>query len=721
MKRYLLIIAAIAVILSGGYLAVVNVRAFQEGAADIDVHAVFASRDGHFVRNTGSGWEELLVKGVDLSASVPGHNATDFVADRDDYLRWMEHIGEMGANTLRVNRIMDDDFYDALYEYNTQKETPLYLIQCFGVRDKVLYGAGDAYRKEFLQELIREGHRAVDIIHGNLTLATNKTGGTGTYGADLSPYTIGYIVGTEWTSDVIAYTENRSMRPDQYEGTYFKTTSEADAFEAMLAQVLDDITAYEAGRYRTLRCISFINDPQYDPFDYEDGFGEVHFGFELSENDITYARQLGKYASLDAEHIAPTQEMTGGYFAAYHAYTFCPSFDTYFSQAQQEKLAARAIEIDHEASYDGYLKLLADYHSMPVLIAPFGASSARGVTDLADGGAMTEREQGEYLVRVYEDIVRAGLAGGVIDSWQDTWESTDWNTAYAQDADNNRLWHDVQSVSQNRGLMAFDLSDITIDGDPSDWEEIKTSFEADGIRVSTHADAEGYCLLLEGDPVSEDACLYLPIDIGPETGEYFCMNPMLRFEDRADFLLSVNGETNSHLLVTDRYDAARQRFLNEMEGIDPFVRIPDEGEGSFVAIRMPTSNHTMVRHIDRTNFSQKFLPAVETGRLNGGVSRDGGSDALLRDIAFGTNTVEIRLPWGLLNVANPQAGLVHGDYYRHYGVRLTEQPWIRIGLSLAGNPDTIRMTRCGLKWDKDLDQYTERLKESYYVLQQAWR
>ena len=61
-----------------------------------------------------------------------------------------------------------------------------------------------------------------------------------------------------------AYTDHNIIRSQSYQGTYFTTRDDATAFEAMLAQVMDEVTLYESKKYKTQRPIGFINDPAND-------------------------------------------------------------------------------------------------------------------------------------------------------------------------------------------------------------------------------------------------------------------------------------------------------------------------------------------------------------------------------------------------------------------------------------------------------------------------
>lgn len=126
--------------------------------------------DGREIRREGD-QEAFIIKGVDISGSVAGHYPGEFAADEEMYLRWFGEIWEMGANTVRVYTIMDDDFYNAFYEFNSKKETPLYLIQGIRVSEAANYGIEDASGSRFMGQLMTDAKRAVDIIHGRCVVA----------------------------------------------------------------------------------------------------------------------------------------------------------------------------------------------------------------------------------------------------------------------------------------------------------------------------------------------------------------------------------------------------------------------------------------------------------------------------------------------------------------------------------------------------------------------
>lgn len=648
----------------------------------------------------GAAYVPLSLRGVEVSSSLPGHPATDFAAAEADYLRWFDSLRELGANAVYVSRIMDDSFYHALYHYNTTHDAPLYLVQSFGVSGG---GWADAYDDSCLGRLLEDGRSLVDIIHGRKNQIASLGRGGGNYRRDISPWTVGLAVGTEWDADLIAYTDHNALRSGAFFGSFFQTAADASPFEAMLARVMEEIAAYEGKKYGVQRPVGALCTPACDFLTYEE----------------SYARQLHKYAAVDLERILPTQKMAAGRFSVYWMEEFCGQFSEYLDAGQAEELAPYLAGLSPELVYGGYPYLIARRHTMPVM-AVYGFSSARGVLT-GEQQPLTEREQGERLAEVSRALAGSGWAGDFVTSWQDEWERRSWNTAFALTPARNGRWHDLQTVGQNGGLMAFEPGEepvCLLDGRRGEWTEDDLLLESSGLRLSARQDAEGLYLLVEG--VGAEDTVYLPLDVSPELGSRTRTRTGgdLSFQREADFVLRLDGPYGSSLLVQERYDAMRERFLFETEGVDPFASVPDRDSSRFVPIRMALSNSQLVENLTAETMALRRLKTWEAGRL---VHGNGDSTAAdynsLADFCYGEDCVEIRLPWLLLNVADPSARQIHRDYYPRCGVELqtVRGIWLGVGTGAAEIP----MAHFPLRGWRSL-RYRERLKESYSVLQALW-
>lgn len=662
-----------------------------------------------YIKNQNGKDEAFLVKGVDLASSKAGHYATDYAVDKKTWLKWFEQIQKMGANTIRIYTIYDDTFYNAFYEYNNGRTNPLYLLQGLQVSDYANDSGQDAYSMDFYGTLKKDSMDAVDVVHGRKNISLNRMKGSGSYRKDVSHWVLGYIIGSEWNAGTVAYTNHNGAYTKTYEGKYFCTDVDATAFEAMLAKTMDNMVVYESKKYKTQRLISFINDPQNDPFVYEEFYG----------------KQLGKYNCLDAENILPTNELRSGYFASYRLYKFCPGFAKYFSVKQKAKLSRILPKINQKFFYEGYTQLLANYHSMPVVITGYGFSSARGTDDM--DGPLTEEEQGHALASTYEDVVNSGCSGAVISTWQDSWERRTWNTSYAVDLTEAYRWHDIQTNGQGYGLLSFDPGEnesaTYVDGDSSEWKEKDRVLGRGGITLSARYDEGSLYLLIQKEGLTEQTPLYIPIDTTPKSGSKQSKNPELTFERESDFLLCLEGRYNSRLLVQERYESLRENYLTQITGEDPFVSFPAKDSPEFVPIQMICKNKKLIMEDmkDEEIIAMGLFDTYETGKLvyGNGNPNDNNYNSLA-DFCYGHNTLEIRVPWQLLNFSNPSDMEIHDDYYENYGVEGIPISQLYLGLCEQNQKEPVSMAAMKLKgWD-DKVSYHERLKRSYFILKESW-
>ena len=146
-------------------------------------------------------------------------------------------------------------FMMLFYDYNVNNDKPLYLLQGLQVSEWANNSQNDAYSMDFYDSLKKDCIDIVDVIHGNKIIATNKMKGSGIYTKDISPWVLGYIVGNEWNSGTIAYTNHQDYSSN-YQGDYISTCDGATAFEALLADVMDTLIRYESQKYKQQRLIT---------------------------------------------------------------------------------------------------------------------------------------------------------------------------------------------------------------------------------------------------------------------------------------------------------------------------------------------------------------------------------------------------------------------------------------------------------------------------------
>ena len=516
MKKFILAVSIAVVILFAGYYAYYHMGVYVNVHSDTPVTTFMKTDEDTIYMERDGVYEPFEIRGVNMGVGIPGKWATDYAIDKETYLRWFQWIQELGANTIRVYTILHDDFYNAFYEYNSAREEaglePLWLIHGVWVNDYVQNSHRDAYDDDFLQALLDDSKTLVDILHGNRSLSLGRGLGSGSYRKDVSRWVIGYILGVEWEDVTVAYTDNKYPERNSYSGTYMYTTEDATPFEAMLAQAGDSIIEYETQRYRQQRLVAFSNWPTTDPFTYP--------------NAIRYF--FLKCAAVNVEHIKTTDAFLSGSFASYHVYPYYPDYLNYvlnpvefedeeplwqkvidgFEHTEDDVLIEDVLtgnqntdfydESGQPNTYYAYIKMLNNYHTIPVVISEYGVSTGRGMAqrDINTGrnqGHMTEQEQGQAIIDCYEDIMAAGSAGSCVFTWQDEWFKRTWNTMANVDLDNTPYWSDYQTNEQYFGLLAFDPgveeSISYVDGDTSEWTEDDVILStAEGRRSMTYDD-----------------------------------------------------------------------------------------------------------------------------------------------------------------------------------------------------------------------------------------
>lgn len=664
---------------------------------------------------TEKGWEDIRLQGVDLGSGEPGEWSTDHDIDKETYLRWLAQIQAMGANVIRVYSVQAPAFYAALAEHNGESETPLYLLQGIWVNDYAQNSHIDALDSDFCGELLEDCYAAVDVLHGKRFVLTNDAGSAaGLFLRDVSRWVLGYVIGGEWTDVTVAYTDEKYPDIEGYEGAFLYTAPEATAFETMLAQVGDALLSYEADRYGEQRLITFANTRTTDPFDYPQEVTEF----------------FRKCAAIDVEHILTTDALQTGLFASYSVYSYDLDYLAVMTPEEWQGLTAAAVDFSGCDGVDGtldtylaYLKLLNAHHTVPVVVMEFGAASGRGIAQYNEAtgtheGHLSEAEQGKAIVGCWEDIVASGCAGGCVFSWQDEWHKRSWNTMFAVDNSRTPYWSDAQSSDQHFGLLAFDPGEeniCTVDGDGAEWdEEDVVARYADGSAVSMRYD-ERYLYFLIEKPgyVYGQETLYLPIDTTQKTGSYSALG--LQFDRAVDFLIRIHTDSDSALLVQERYHDIHANFEQEITGKDAYIDPPAKNGTRFETAQMA------VKDAGSQFWNQPAtLDAFETGKLRRG-NADPASPLYdsLADFAVGEGVVELRLPWALLNFADPSRMRIHDDYYDgNYGVAFISLRELYVGLGTVG--ETIELARFPLKgWGNDVTWH-ERLKPAYTALQTCW-
>jgi len=648
-------------------------------------------------------WEPFFIIGVDMGTGKPGCFPNELGVTEEEYLRWFGYIGALHANCVRVYLLQSPAFYRALGEYNRAAAEPLYLLQGYYLPETYMYTTTDVGDEDFRSSVAGELQATIDALHGERIRILREDAALSVYSEDVSAYVLGYILGVEWETDFVSF--NDILNQDgTYEGEFLSASAEATGFERFLAWMGDTALSYEWGKYGCQKLIALSNWPLTDP---------------LSHEDTVLKREV----NVDTEHILPTEKLKTGIFASYHVYPTYPEF---------LKLGRYAEETDASGQknpYRAYLEELNAYHTVPVVISEFGTSSARGQAyqDPVRGfhqGGLSEEEQGEASAALFEDICEAGCAGCVLFSWQDEWFKQAWNTKLTVDKDNIVNWSDAQTNEQFYGLLTFDPGEEESvcypDGDLSDWADVETVAGEGGFSVAVQQDEKYLYLLIEKEdwtPGTEE--LLVAFDVTPKSGAF--SYETVSFSRAADFVLSVRDETDAELLVQEYYDTNLSIYAWDSSAA--VLATPERKDNPVfhVATMGSDSRHTYL-DADGKEVTTDAL-TVETGRLVYGNGNPASEEFhSLADYCFADGAVEVRLAWQLLNFYDPPTAQVRDDYYETYEVRGLSVRQIFLTGFCRTEEEIVSATGWGAytleTWKTPT--YHERLKQSYYLLQQVF-
>lgn len=715
MKKFLIIVMAAVFALALYKTLYYRLDFFRE--SDTENVLVTAKAEGENIFLTSEKGEQIIhIKGVQISGSLPGHYPKENFADKKTYKRWFEQIHDMGANTISVCSIMPSVFYDAVYEYNIKNREPLYVFQGISVDDYAQNSGSDAYSPLFYDKFADDCMDAVDIIHGKkgYSLESGSSGASGFYRRDISRWVIGFILGTEWNPDTVAYTDH-IQKDNAFKGSYLYTADNASPFEAMLADTGNTIIGYETSKYGVQRPISFYNSRLTDPFIYQSEEAELY----------------NKYVQIDMEHIIADKNFKAGLFAAYAVYP--NSTELLGFEKHPEKLLPENKKLpagtDTGDLYELYLALLKAHHSVPVVVSEFGASAARGSIREDENGEIkpvTEQTQGEIIADCYNDIKQTGCAGGIICQWQDEWYKRSWNTQAYEDTFSSLNWNDCQTDSKNYGLMTFDPGDkesvCITDGDTSEWNnDPPAAADTEGTELYMKYDEKYIYLRVKRKNFDyNNERIYIPIDVTPLSGSNYAENRDLKFEKAADFLIIIDGKENSCILVQEYFNPFPIVFGEVYDKKNPFYHIPEKDSPLFEKIYMPLSAEPE-RSCTKQGVSFAYKK-YETGKL---IYGSGDSENPFynsaSDFIFSGDDTEIRIPWLLLNFSDPSQMKIHDDYYEHFGIENLPVKSICIGVgSSLSEKSLISMPEVKINGWYENTSYHERLREAYYTVQKIW-
>lgn len=649
-----------------------------------------------------SKWETFELKGIELNSFKPGHSRFETSTPKNEIINWLDEIGEMNANVIKIPYIQSPSFYNAIYDYNLNRENPIYVIHEIMLDEKAVLKNYDAFDKKILKNLKKDIKKTINVINGQALIMSNKRSHRGLYLKDISKYNLGFIIGTNTNPEIVTLTNEKYKEKNEYKGEYF-SVKEGSAFEVFIGEVLDFSAKYEIEKYEKSSLLSFLVSAETDLFEYK------------HESNLT------KHANINIEHILPNQGNN-----LFVSYRYHPSSLDFLEYEYSE--LEKTLENDGSVAKK-HLERLTNFYKSPVVISDTGISSSRAKSkvDQSDGfdrGGFSEKEQGERIVDLLEKIDSSGAAGTIVSSWQDDWTRL---TSFSLvedylDLNNSSYWHDLQSSDESFGFLKFESGEkddqVYLDGKFSDWKETETILAEDKINLKVKSDLSHLYLLVEKENWSlTEELLYIGLDITPLSGSTKWEDEA-EFTTNADFVIKLQGYNESRIVVNERYNLFNYLYKYYANIIEKESDIPNKESDKFDAIYLLNRKKFYLKDSDQVLFPIYY----ETGKLTYGIDNPTNEEFNSKaDFNKEGDKVEIKIPWSLLNVKDPLQRKAYGDFYKD-GVD-SQQKLEKLGFSINykenGKNSVTKESFYTIEKTKTID-YFERLKDSYYIVKEYW-
>lgn len=559
-------------------------------------------------------WKDIYVKGVDIGTSLPGIEKGSFPSDNTIYTEWLEKIGNMNVNCIRVYTLMPCGFYRALDIYNsTNPDKKLYLLQNISVNEQPT--SGDFLSKAYKKAYQKATEDTINAIHGNASIKINDGQDSDLYINDVSGYLLGYLVdpGLSIANVVATNTANPLYK---YNGVYVSSGKKSTPTESWLASVSDEIYQYEQKKYNMQHPVAITSIPELDTL-HHDKAGTN------GEDDV---------ASVDINNIDISSKVKCGFFGAYNIFPDHPGFMTGETD-------------DVKPGYAGYKQYMNSFmktqKKYPVLISGFGLSTSMGSSQVGGlgykDGQNSEALQGEGIASMMNIIKDSGCMGGLIYEWADEWGTGGpFTSPIMIPYKRSNLWHNMTEPAQNYGILALESQT------PNDYA--MSIRGTDPLQSIAYTENESYFYIKANfskvpDFSHKNIMIYLDT-VDRKKGEYMLAPDVLENWSGAEYNINIENKNKANLLVIPTYNASKGSYYTTVSTYGIFERMIRQ---------LSTADKTM---------SGKTISAKYE---DGSTLVPGNFDDSINNFYFDGNTLYIRIPWARLNFTDPSSLLVLDD------------------------------------------------------------
>lgn len=565
----------------------------------------------------GNQYIPFFIKGINLGVALPGNYPGELNVTKQQYAKWFGQIKSLGFNCIRIYTLHYPHFYEVLDSFNlANKHNPLLFFQGVWLNEE---GVGYNHNLYLLSDTFnREIEENIDCVHGNKIIPQRFGKAYGNYNTNASKWNLGYIIGREIIPEEVLYTNDVNVSTTSFTGQHFSISS-ATPSEAWITARLNHVVFYEKSKYNTQRPVSCSSWPTLDP---------LYHSEEDNRMEDTATINLSKLNIVDAP---------AGFFISYHAYPYYPDFIS--SQTSYQPYSDNY----GKNSYLGYLtELKSHYPQYPLIIAEYGVPSSWGIAHYASSGmnhgGLSELEQGETNIRLLNNINESNCGGGIQFSWIDEWFKRTWITDPLDYLSDRRiLWHNVTAAEQNFGLISFQKQQNELNL----WKSFNDTSSIQKVYVDADFDFFKLKIKLK-DYFQQPDEIWVAIDTYDENTGESILPTGDTIPCRAEFALKINNHSAS-LYVTQAYDTY---------GIWHKISPPEQLYHSVVSNGKPwnlvkwknNEPYNEVQYIGNLNVTYGFQPV-------------NSNDA----VTITEDSIDIRIPWTLLNVVDPSQMRVFND------------------------------------------------------------
>lgn len=597
----------------------------------------YKTQGNHIAYWDYSKYQPIFLKGINLGSSTPGTwpGEIAYAITADQYKRWIEKMGATGFNSIRVYTLHPPIFYQTLANYNeAHPDKPIYLFQGIWleeVESRSIASEWDLYNRTTTFDTDIE--EVIDCIHGNKTIAERPGKAYGSYQTDVSRWVMGYIIGREVSPQELDSTNSHHIGVNSFSGSKV-SISGVTPTEAWITGRVDKVMHFEATKYNAERPVSFSSWPTLDPLTHptEKYTDEDDQEFDLNNIDLTNA--------------------PAGYFASFHAYPYFPHF---INKDPGYQLVSDSYGPN---SYLGYLQDLKNHYTkVPLIIGEFGVpsswGSARHSFSGMHHGGLSEEEQGNYNVRMLNNIKDVGGGGGFMFSWMDEWFKYTWILEYFESIGfmsggnlipTRQLWHNVCAPEQNYGLISFE---------PSETLNFK-SYTLDKSNIISDLKAANdnsffYLSITLPSNIANTDTLKIAFDTYKKNLGESILPGNKSIANRAEFHLDIPFSKDTAIYyVTQAYN---------LKGLAPYMYPPDTSVQKFRSTITNGKPWALMQWENDINSEHIY----DIGKVKITKAIDVENYGKLNCVFWEQNKVSIRIPWSMLYFSDPtQLEVVNG-------------------------------------------------------------